>query len=167
MKRLFQVLTIIPIVFMLFVIFGFSAQNVEESSSTSERIVIAVAEVIVKDFDELPKEQSQSIIESLTHYIRKLAHFSEFALLGLFTSLHIVSLSLTFSEIPFNKVLPFSWLFCTFVAVSDELHQLFVPGRGCGIGDMVIDSMGSLTGALIILLVVFVFFNKSLKSIIF
>ena len=167
MKRLFQVLTIIPIVVMIFVIFGFSAENAEESSSKSEKIVVAVAEVVIKDFDELPKEQSQSIIEALTHYIRKLAHFSEFALLGLFTSLHIVSLSFAYSEITFNKVLPFSWLFCTFVAVSDELHQLFVPGRGCGVGDMIIDSMGSLTGILILILFVFVLFNKSLKSIIF
>ncbi|MCX5714097.1 MAG: VanZ family protein [Candidatus Omnitrophica bacterium] len=31
---------------------------------------------------------------------------------------------------------------------SDELHQLFVPGRSCSAGDLLVDGIGSLLGGL-------------------
>jgi len=40
-------------------------------------------------------------------------------------------------------------LFCVLYGVSDELHQLFVPGRSFGVDDMLIDAAGGLVGALI------------------
>ena len=42
-----------------------------------------------------------------------------------------------------------SWAFGTLYAVTDEFHQMFVPGRSCEIRDMCIDSCGVATGVLI------------------
>jgi len=40
----------------------------------------------------------------------------------------------------------FSLIFCLFYAASDEIHQLFVPGRGAKATDVLIDGIGALIG---------------------
>ena len=44
------------------------------------------------------------------------------------------------------KAFIFSLMFCILYAISDELHQLFVPGRGAQVKDVLIDSFGSFVG---------------------
>jgi VanZ family protein len=40
----------------------------------------------------------------------------------------------------------FSLVFCVLYAISDEVHQLFVPGRGAQVTDVMIDSFGAFVG---------------------
>ena len=40
-------------------------------------------------------------------------------------------------------------VFGTFYAITDEIHQTFIPGRSGEIRDVIIDSFGILTGLLI------------------
>ncbi|MFH1055079.1 MAG: VanZ family protein [Candidatus Altiarchaeota archaeon] len=40
-------------------------------------------------------------------------------------------------------------LFALLYGVSDEFHQLFVPGRFCTIDDVLVDTLGSAVGAFI------------------
>ena len=40
----------------------------------------------------------------------------------------------------------FSAIVCVLYAATDEIHQLFVPGRGGQIRDVLIDSIGAGTG---------------------
>ena len=42
------------------------------------------------------------------------------------------------------------WLIGSFYAASDELHQLFVPGRSGEIKDVLLDSLGVLLGVLLL-----------------
>ena len=42
-----------------------------------------------------------------------------------------------------------AWGIAILYAVTDELHQIYVPGRSFGIRDIVIDSLGALTGIFI------------------
>jgi VanZ family protein len=44
-----------------------------------------------------------------------------------------------------------SWmiLICVLYAISDEIHQSFVPGRGPSIIDVFIDSTGAITGIIL------------------
>lgn len=51
------------------------------------------------------------------------------------------------------KAAGLAWMVGTLYAVSDEVHQFFVPGRSCEVRDMVIDSCGVAAGVLIMLLV--------------
>ena len=50
---------------------------------------------------------------------------------------------------PWNKLLQ-SFAFCALYAATDEIHQLFVPGRGGQIRDVLIDSSGALIGLLFV-----------------
>lgn len=43
--------------------------------------------------------------------------------------------------------------------ITDEIHQLFVPGRSGQVKDVIIDGAGSIVGIL-----VYVFLNKVLES---
>lgn len=80
------------------------------------------------------------------HFIRKLAHFTEFFGLGLELML--------FMRLEFLKVKPVlpvnAWVFGTFCALIDETIQLF-SGRGPAVQDVWLDSAGCLTGVLIML----------------
>jgi len=78
-------------------------------------------------------------LEFLSLLIRKLAHFTEYFILGILTIN-------CFKDYKFNNIFIYSLLFCIFYACTDEVHQLFVPGRSGNIIDVLIDSVGSIFG---------------------
>jgi len=74
-------------------------------------------------------------------FLRKLAHFSEFAMLGML-------LSWLFGMLQKKKIWPFG---CGFLAACvDETIQRFVPDRGPSVLDVGIDTCGVLVGMLLI-----------------
>ena len=52
------------------------------------------------------------------------------------------------------------WIFCIIYALTDEWHQMFVPGRAAEWKDVLTDSFGSLTGILIIATIFLTFVRK-------
>ncbi|MDO4377224.1 MAG: VanZ family protein, partial [bacterium] len=78
-------------------------------------------------------------IELLNLIIRKLAHFTEYLILGV-----LVINMFTKNNIPKSYLI--SIIFCVIYAISDEIHQFLIPGRACQIKDILIDSIGSITG---------------------
>tara|TARA_Y100000310_G_scaffold271596_1_gene286145 strand:- start:1535 stop:1939 length:405 start_codon:yes stop_codon:yes gene_type:complete len=51
-----------------------------------------------------------------------------------------------------KKLIKLSIIIALIYAISDEFHQLFVPGRNCGIFDILLDLMGILFATLIYIL---------------
>lgn len=86
--------------------------------------------------------------ENGLHFLRKAAHFSEFAALGMV-------LSWMFGMLAQRRLWRFSLpLLCGGVVASiDETIQIFSPGRYCSIVDVFIDCSGVLTGILLISLI--------------
>ena len=76
--------------------------------------------------------------------LRKLAHFTEFACLGLL---------LQWLRSMLGKKLPGSILWGFGAACIDETIQCFVPDRGPGILDVAIDTAGVIAGAIIFIVV--------------
>ena len=142
-------LSLVAVLLAMGIIFFFSSQTAEASGNTSGRLVRAVLNVIAPDFDLLPKAKQDTLHFTVTVAIRKLAHFAEFALLG-FTLMQLIC------TIQRRRKIKAGWLFAwgigTFYAMTDELHQMFVEGRGPGLWDVVIDSAGVLAGAAVLLL---------------
>lgn len=104
--------------------------------------------------------------ESVTFAVRKAAHVTEFAALGISlfctvrdflewrsgtTNTAMPNNRLTTHSIPTERMhmLIFPWVLGMVYAVSDEIHQLFVEGRSCEVRDMLIDSAGVAVGVLI------------------
>ena len=78
--------------------------------------------------------------------VRKFAHFFEYAVLGF-----LIGCALFLSRRRFS---PITAVICSALySVSDEIHQYFVPGRACRIFDVGVDTLGALTGTLILALI--------------
>lgn len=88
-------------------------------------------------------------------WVRKLAHFSEFAALG-------ACLGWLFAMQNKGRVFPFLW--GAAAACVDETIQCFVPDRGPGIRDVCIDSGGVLFGLLVLHLLHFLYKRHHLEE---
>ena len=140
-KRLLRFLPMVAVMVMIFV---FSAMPGKESGATSGFLLT----IIVKTAEWVSRSSvSPDTAEMLHMIIRKAAHFTEFATLGITTVIAFWKPSI--SKIK-NALIPFA--VSVLYAASDEFHQLFVPGRAGMIRDVCIDSLGTLTGIVIILL---------------
>lgn len=121
-------------------IFLFSCENADESSDTSGIIVNLILNVFYRDFDSMTLAEQAETMSQISHIIRKTAHFTIYAALGFFSSFTVGQRKL-FSKGSLGVV-----LFCFAYAVSDEIHQYFVPGRACMFTDMLIDTGGGIAG---------------------
>ena len=139
-KTIFAVLLVIWMGF----IFSMSCENAEESSNTSGQTIKVVLSA-VPEFEKQPEEVKKNIIEELQFITRKSAHFIGYMILGILAS----GLILYYGNI--NKKYLLAFLICVIYAISDEIHQLFVPGRAGQVRDVLIDSAGSLLGIIIVM----------------
>lgn|SRR5699024_1155791 len=89
--------------------------------------------------------------ESMNHFIRKSAHFLIYMVLGIFTYL---ACSQHRKNVSFNVIM--TMVICVLYAISDEVHQLFVPGRSGEVGDVFIDGLGALLGVFFVLIMTWV-----------
>ena len=127
-------------------IFCFSAQSAAVSSDLSASFARRLFLFFRPSLASYTAEQWQALLLASGLYIRKAAHFTEFFALG-------VSLRLWFAALgkPRRALLP-AWLLVTLYAATDELHQMFVDGRGPALLDVGIDSLGALCGAALVAL---------------
>lgn len=145
---IFRTIVLICIIATMVFIFNNSAMDGEKSSSFSQTISGEVAEIIVDDFDELPENEQQSVINKINAPLREIAHGLEFAMLGFFLALFFLS---------------FEWKFLfqslavigtgILYAFTDEWHQTFVQSRAFELFDIGMDSIGCLLGGLFGLLI--------------
>ena len=153
-KTIFAVLLVLWMGF----IFSMSCENAEKSSNTSGQTIRVVLST-VPEFEKQPEEVKVNIIEELQFIVRKSAHFIGYMILGILAS----GLILQYENI--NKKYPLAFLICVIYAISDEIHQLFVPGRSGQVRDVLIDSAGSLLGIILVMAFVKILikFNKKHK----
>lgn len=128
---------------IMVLIFFLSSQSADKSSELSRGLTYRIAEIITA-VSHAPKSGTAELAKSIHNVIRKCAHFSEYALLGL-SSLASVRLV---SGKPILRSAVCAVLICVLYAATDEVHQYFVPGRSMRAFDVFIDTCGALTGAL-------------------
>jgi len=91
----------------------------------------------------LPAERLPSL-----GFTDKLDHFIGYFILAFLVNLMLMyqrKSKFLFERAPFATV-----VICLFYGVVDELHQLFIPGRSAETWDWVADALGTLTGVLIV-----------------
>ena len=89
--KLFRIFAVILLVLQMLLIFCFSAQKADDSKDLSEGFTYKVLSVVYPDFNQMEKEEQIELIHNLHLPFRKLAHFSLFALLGLYSFLSLVT----------------------------------------------------------------------------
>lgn len=123
-----------------------------QPATASGELSAGITGMVLKLFSIFPIQLPE---ETLHFFIRKLAHFSAYFILGvlLFYSLHIgQKRQMTHAFI--------ALLLSIMYAVTDEVHQLFIPGRSGEVRDVLIDSMGALTGILMYSSIIHFFVKK-------
>ena len=94
--------------------------------------------------------------QTLSLLIRKAAHFTEYMILGILLFINVSDLQKIQekkqSALTALTAWTAAWTVGTAYAVTDEIHQNFVPGRACAATDVLIDSAGVAAGAAIALL---------------
>ena len=122
------------------VIFSFSAQTATESNTVSKGITRKVVDTLPQTKHKTEKEK-QEIVKKVNHYVRKLAHFTAFFFFGFFL---LCAMLITYShKYSVLKILILSAIIALLYAISDEIHQIFVPNRGPQVRDVLIDFSGS------------------------
>ena len=139
-----KIINWIPAIIWMIIIFMFSAQPASASNQLSTGFTEVLIDTLGKimPFD-IEISTVNDIVGQLNHIVRKLAHFSVYLVLGILVSRAMVKNGFK------GNVFIISFLICATYAASDELHQLFVPGRGCQLKDVIIDSLGSFVGIVV------------------
>ena len=131
------------------VIFLFSHQPAVTSSEISGGVSLGLVGRLDALFHlGLPEETLEKMGRIIEYPVRKAAHMSEYAILGM----------LAFA---FFKTMEFggrwhyrgAWFFALCYAATDEFHQLFVAGRSGRLSDVCIDSVGAALGLLFLFLI--------------
>lgn len=143
MKKIMMITSWMLVIACMLTIFTFSAQVADDSRDLSQGVTIQVFKVLTKLAPNIDIE-----LEEFNHIIRKCAHFTIYFVLGTLV-LNAIRCSYGLSI----GYICISFFICFIYAVSDEIHQAFVPGRGPAIFDVIIDSSGSLSGILFYILI--------------
>lgn len=130
-------------------IFCFSAQKADNSLETSGGFAMLLAKILHPDIESLSESVKNEILSDCQFIVRKAAHFSVYAMLG------VLSL-IACRNSKFKLYGLVCAVICLLYAVSDEIHQYFVEGRSCELRDVLIDFSGSLVGILAISLVLLI-----------
>ncbi|HEX3989520.1 MAG TPA: VanZ family protein [Verrucomicrobiae bacterium] len=97
----------------------------------------------------LDPHMSQADYEKWHHFIRKCAHFTEYAILGTIAwrAFHHGGGQAAGNS---SRSFRLAILFCALYASSDEFHQSFVPDRQPAVLDVMLDTSGAACGLLLI-----------------
>ena len=86
-----RIILIALIIWWMTVIFGFSAEDGQQSQSFSDRITIKVVKVIYPDYDSLTLASQKMHFNKISFLVRKTGHFGEYAILGILWSVFLLS----------------------------------------------------------------------------
>ena len=136
-------------------VFGNSMASQEESEEFSDQVNETVGEII----EVIAGEEDSSLEVFFAKYHRKIAHFTEFAFLGL-----QVILLLHFAQKHRLSHLFAGALLAFAVASTDEAIQMFT-GRGDQVADVFIDVSGYLCAYVCVALILFVAFWRRERKI--
>ncbi len=120
------------------VIFSFSLQSGDVSGDLSGSVLEVILGFFMPGVLESPEK-----LELFHLILRKCAHFTEFMILGILSSI-----ALNYMKVGYKSIVGFGY--CVLVASLDETLQLFVSGRAGRVQDVLIDSAGALVGILVV-----------------
>ena len=166
LNKFLRAVTTLPAIFMMSVIFYFSSCEADRSTEMSEYFSL---EVLLKIGQEIgmaftshriwTAEEMVKFVQDLDYPVRKAAHLTEFAVLGI-----TIVFALYFQKIRRKYIARTAILIGVLYAASDEFHQLFVKGRSCQLFDVGVDSLGLCIGVGLMLAILNATIGKKYKG---
>ena len=135
-----KIIGLLIIILWMLVIFNFSSKASNISNCTSKGIINIA--IMVYEHATNKTIDSEKWINILNYPVRKLAHFTEYFILGL-----LLYQYLKFFKFKYSYV--YAGLIAILFACSDEYHQLYVSGRTGQIKDVIVDASGVIIALII------------------
>lgn len=157
--NILRIILILLLLCTFFIIFVFSSQNGDTSGGISTRITESILEKSNR-YNALEEEQKNKVSNRIEKIIRKIAHFSIYAMVGFL----LMGLLSTY-KLKNKWRIVITILIGILYAISDEVHQSFSPGRTPKITDIYIDTLGIIFGMLIILLIREIYHRYNTKKL--
>lgn len=123
MKITRTIFTILSIIWMI-AVFCFSNQPSDESKDTSSTVTQKIVHILYGD--KFTEDELELKINELDPIIRKIAHYTLYAFGGILITIAIITYNLGT-----KKTIIVSQFIGTFYAITDEVHQYFVPRKKC------------------------------------
>ena len=130
MKKYFKLLMVLM---WMLIIFYFSGKPAVASDQDSE-LIIRIVKFLGLDLNSVLGEMA-------SFAVRKAAHFTEYFILCL------LWFNLLYEKFDLRKAALYSVAAVFLYSVTDELHQMFVPGRAARFADVMIDLSGGCAAA--------------------
>jgi VanZ family protein len=123
-------------------IYLLSAQPAKISNGNSKVIVTRVIDTTVKVTKaKISEPEKRKLIDRINSSTREYMHGVMFFLLGL-----LAQNAVTKSGFKGMKAIAIALAICVTYGLTDEIHQLLVPGRALQLSDLVLDTIGSMIG---------------------
>lgn len=135
-KHIIVLISWTAVLLWMSLIFNLSSQVSDQSDKLSKGITKTIVNTVEKGVTRADYD-----INRLNHIARKNAHFFAYLVLGIFV---INAMRISGGNGIKGVILTLS--ICVLYAISDEVHQTFVPGRGPQVKDVFIDSAGAIVG---------------------
>lgn len=140
-RKIYIAISSISVIAVAIIIFYLSDQTSTESAQTSDSLI----NLIFSFFGKLIGEET----------IRTLAHFCEFAGFSFLVANLVFSIK--------DKLKPIVSILLSFgYAITDEIHQIFIPGRAFQLSDLAVDLGGIVLGVVVFCFLSFL--NVKLKT---
>lgn len=149
--------SLLLVIIWMCIIFIFSNQVGDSSSQTSGGLI---RKIITMVNSNITNDKLDMIVEFLQPFTRKLAHFTIYTIGGIL----IYNLGNYMYKITKKRII-FSIGLGSFYAVTDEIHQYFVPGRSCRFFDIFLDSCGVIFGICIYIVVRKIIMKIKIKKV--
>lgn len=144
-KILIKLVLLVLIITTFIIIFKFSGQDAEQSTSLSRGLTMYIINLAEKSKVFLESNFFDSPLQ-VEHLLRKTAHFTIYMILGM-----LIMSFINLFRFKKGEKIAITILAGLAYAAFDEFHQSFVPGRTPLITDVMIDTIGVTIGCLIIL----------------
>lgn len=142
-RRVLLVVSWALVALCMAVIFFLSNEPASESQSRSDGVIAALF--------------ARFGVELSSHVVRKTAHALEYC------GLSLLLYGAYFAS--FRTPQPtLSFLTAALYAVSDEVHQYFIPGRACQLRDVFVDSVGAAAGIIFCTILFWILRSSKRKS---
>ena len=139
---------------LLVFIFVTSSKNGEQSYEQSEGVTGGVVDVINPDLGASEDPHDKEAVHAIHALIRQAAHVCEYTLLAFLVTLLLDSYGVKKWWLALGGI-----AFTVVYAISDEVHQHFVPGRTGSVEDVLYDSLGAILGWACAIFAIWLFWN--------
>lgn len=146
-KNVWKIISVLLVIVWMVMIFVMSNFPAEVSDGQSGVVV-----ELVKSVFNITPEQPE-LFDNLTTIVRKSAHAFEYFVLG------VLLLNMLWQFWPAKRKKSWAryWYLAvvgaSIYAVTDEVHQAFVPGRSCELRDIIIDTVAAGVGVGVVMLI--------------